>query len=127
VASGLERRRLEHAERDVPQAGHLSHGIAVVPKPQPQYYTAWYQEIYMRTPATIPRLPHLCADQLRRRPARRPADHYRLGRNQHAHRDHEGLVDRLIALGKRFDYFVYPNRDTGSVRASGLLFTCAWR
>ncbi len=23
----------------------------------------------------------------------------------------EGLVDRLIALGKRFDYFVYPNRD----------------
>ena len=25
----------------------------------------------------------------------------------------EGLVDRLIALGKRFDYFVYPNRDHG--------------
>ena len=23
----------------------------------------------------------------------------------------EGLVDRLIALGKRFNYFVYPNRD----------------
>ena len=25
----------------------------------------------------------------------------------------EGLVDRLIAFGKRFNYFVYPNRDYG--------------
>ncbi len=25
----------------------------------------------------------------------------------------EGLVDRLIALGKRFDYMAYPNRDHG--------------
>ena len=25
----------------------------------------------------------------------------------------EGLVDRLIELGKRFDYFAYPNRDHG--------------
>ena len=25
----------------------------------------------------------------------------------------EGLVDRLIELGKRFDYMVYPNRDHG--------------
>ena len=25
----------------------------------------------------------------------------------------EGLVDRLIELGKRFDYMTYPNRDHG--------------
>ena len=25
----------------------------------------------------------------------------------------EGLVDRLIELGKRFDYMAYPNRDHG--------------
>ena len=29
-------------------------GIAVVPKPQPQYYNAEYQEIYMRTPKDNP-------------------------------------------------------------------------
>jgi len=31
----------------------------------------------------------------------------------------EGLVDRLIALGKRFDYFVYPNRDHGLSEGKG--------
>ena len=31
-----------------PDAYHV--GIAVVPKPQPQRYNAWYQEIFMRTP-----------------------------------------------------------------------------
>jgi dipeptidyl-peptidase-4 len=33
----------------------------------------------------------------------------------------EGLVDRLIALGKRFDYFVYPNRDHGLSEGKGSL------
>ena len=29
------------------------------------------------------------------------------------------FVDRLIALGKRFDYFVYPNRDHGLSEGEG--------
>jgi dipeptidyl-peptidase-4 len=36
-------------------------GIAVVPKPQPQYYNAGYQEIYMRTPKDNPEGYRTCA------------------------------------------------------------------
>jgi len=31
----------------------------------------------------------------------------------------EGLVDRLIELGKRFDYMTYPNRDHGLSEGPG--------
>ena len=31
----------------------------------------------------------------------------------------EGLVDRLIELGKQFDYFTYPNRDHGIRKGKG--------
>jgi dipeptidyl-peptidase 4 len=31
----------------------------------------------------------------------------------------EGLIDRLISLGKPFDYFVYPNRDHGIKEGDG--------
>jgi dipeptidyl-peptidase-4 len=31
----------------------------------------------------------------------------------------EGLVDRLIELGKRFDYFAYPHRDHGLHEGKG--------
>ena len=31
----------------------------------------------------------------------------------------EGLVDRLIELGKPFDYFTYPNRDHGIWKGKG--------
>lgn len=31
----------------------------------------------------------------------------------------EGLVDRLIELGKRFDYMAYPNRDHGIREGTG--------
>ena len=31
----------------------------------------------------------------------------------------EGLVDRLIELGKQFDYFVYPDRDHGIRKGPG--------
>ena len=31
----------------------------------------------------------------------------------------EGLVDRLIELGKRFDYMSYPNRDHGLREGKG--------
>ena len=33
----------------------------------------------------------------------------------------KGLVDRLIALGKPFDYMVYPNRDHGLREGDGTL------
>ena len=33
----------------------------------------------------------------------------------------EGLVDRLIELGKPFDYMVYPNRDHGLREGKGTL------
>lgn len=33
----------------------------------------------------------------------------------------EGLVDRLIELGKPFDYMVYPNRDHGLREGNGTL------
>jgi len=32
----------------------------------------------------------------------------------------EGLVDRLIEPGKRFDYFLYPNRDHGLHEGKGI-------
>ena len=34
----------------------------------------------------------------------------------------EGLVDRLIELGKPFDYMVYPNRDHGLREGRGTEF-----
>jgi dipeptidyl-peptidase-4 len=80
-----------------PDAYHV--GIAVVPKPQPQYYNAGYQEIFMRTPQDNPEGYRTCAPITCA----------------------EGLVDRLIALGKRFDYFVYPNRDHGLSEGKGSL------
>ena len=33
----------------------------------------------------------------------------------------EGLVDKLIALGKPFDYMVYPNRDHGLREGDGTM------
>jgi len=89
-------------------------GIAVVPKPQPHLYNAWFQEIYMQTPETNPEGYHRAAPI-----------HYAeglqgklliihgTGENNTHLQIVEGLVDRLIELGKRFDYMAYPNRDHG--------------
>ena len=33
----------------------------------------------------------------------------------------EGLIDRLISLGKKFDYMVYPNRNHGLREGAGTL------
>mgnify|MGYP006274952955 FL=1 len=97
-------------------------GIAVVPKPQPHLYNAWFQEIFMRTRETNP-------DGY----AKAAAIHYAEGlkgkllimtgsgeTNTHI-QIIEGLVDRLIALGKPFDYMVYPNRDHGLREGEGTL------
>lgn len=89
-------------------------GIAVAPKPQPHLYNAWFQEIYMETPETNP-------DDYRRSAPINFAEglkgdllilHGTGETNTHIQIT-EGLVDRLIELGKKFDYMAYPNRDHG--------------
>ncbi len=89
-------------------------GIAVAPKPQPHLYNAWFQEIYMETPETN-------QDGYRRSAPINFAEglkgdllivHGTGETNTHLQIT-EGLVDRLIELGKRFDYMAYPNRDHG--------------
>jgi dipeptidyl-peptidase-4 len=89
-------------------------GIAVAPKPQPHLYNAWFQEIYMETPETNP-------DGYRRSAPMNFAEglqgnlliiHGTGEMNTHIQIT-EGLVDRLIELGKPFDYMAYPNRGHG--------------
>jgi dipeptidyl-peptidase-4 len=89
-------------------------GIAVAPKPQPHLYNAWFQEIYMETPEVNPEGYHQCApinfaeglkgDLLIIHGTGETNTHLQIT---------EGLVDRLIELGKQFDYMAYPNRDHG--------------
>jgi dipeptidyl-peptidase-4 len=89
-------------------------GIAVAPKPQPHLYNAGFQEIYMETRETNP-------DGYRQAAPMSFADglegdlliiHGTGETNTHLQIT-EGLVDRLIELGKPFDYMAYPNRDHG--------------
>ena len=89
-------------------------GIAVAPKPQPHLYNAWFQEIYMQTPEVNPEgyrqsAPINFAEGLK-------GDlliiHGTGETNTHLQIT-EGLVDRLIELGKKFDYMAYPYRDHG--------------
>ncbi|MBM3310588.1 MAG: S9 family peptidase [Candidatus Aminicenantes bacterium] len=87
-------------------------GIAVAPKPQPDLYNAWFQEIFMRTreenpegyakSAPIHFAEGLAGDLLIVHGTGETNTHVQIT---------EGLVDRLIELGKRFDYMSYPNRD----------------
>lgn len=89
-------------------------GIAVVPKPLPHLYNAWFQEIYMRTPEINPEgykqsAPINFAEGLR---GKLLIIHGTGETNTHL-QIVEALVDRLIELGKQFDYMAYPNRDHG--------------
>ena len=95
-------------------------GIAVVPKPQPHLYNAWFQEIYMETLETNPdgyrvSAPINYAEGLE-------GDlliiHGTGETNTHLEIV-EGLVDRLVQLGKTFDYFTYPNRNHGLSEGEG--------
>lgn len=89
-------------------------GIAVAPKPQTHLYNAWFQEIYMQTPETNP-------DGYRQAAPINFAEGLKgdllivhgTGESNTHLQITEGLVDRLIELGKRFDYMAYPNRDHG--------------
>jgi len=95
-------------------------GIAVVPKPQPWLYNAWFQEIYMRTRKVN-------ADGYRRSAPINFAEGLKgklliitgSGETNTHIQIVEGLVDRLIELGKPFDYMVYPNRDHGLREGKG--------
>ena len=103
-----------------PDSYHV--GIAVVPKPQPHLYNAWFQEIYMRTR-------EVNADGYEKAAAINYADGLKgkllimtgSGETNTHIQIIEGLVDRLIALGKPFDYMVYPNRDHGLREGDGTL------
>ena len=95
-------------------------GIAVAPKPQPHLYNAWFQEIYMETREVNP-------DGYRRSAPINFAEglkgdlliiHGTGETNTHLQIT-EGLVDRLIELGKQFDYMAYPNRDHGLSEGRG--------
>jgi dipeptidyl-peptidase-4 len=89
-------------------------GIAVAPKPQPHLYNAWFQEIFMRTreenpdgyakSAPINFAEGLKGDLLIVHGTGETNTHLQIT---------EGLVDRLIELGKTFDYMSYPYRDHG--------------
>lgn len=95
-------------------------GIAVAPKPQPHLYNAWFQEIYMETPETQPEgyqqsAPINFAEGLK---GRLLIVHGTGETNTHIQIT-EGLVDKLIALGKRFDYMAYPHRNHGLSEGKG--------
>ncbi|MEM1070119.1 MAG: DPP IV N-terminal domain-containing protein [Planctomycetota bacterium] len=95
-------------------------GIAVVPKPQPWLYNAWFQEIYMRTR-------EVNADGYKRSAPINFAEGLKgkllimtgSGETNTHIQIIEGLIDRLIELGKPFDYMVYPNRDHGLSEGRG--------
>lgn len=97
-------------------------GIAVVPKPQPHLYNAWFQEIYMRTREVNPdgykkSAPLNFAEGLKGKLLIVTGS----GETNTHIQIIEGLVDRLIELGKQFDYMVYPNRDHGLREGTGTL------
>lgn len=95
-------------------------GIAVAAKPQPHLYNAWFQEMYMRTrevnaegyrqAAAINFAAGLRGDLLIIHGTGEANTHIEIM---------EGLVDRLIELGKPFDYMTYPNRGHGLSRGKG--------
>ena len=103
-----------------PDSYHV--GIAVVPKPQPHLYNAWFQEIYMRTREVNP-------EGYQQAAAINFADGLKgklliitgSGETNTHIQIIEGLVDRLIKLGKPFDYMVYPNRDHSLLEGEGTL------
>lgn len=95
-------------------------GIAVVPKPQPHLYNAWFQEIYMRTREVNPEgyeksAPLNYANGLRGKLLIITGS----GETNTHIQIIEGLVDRLIELGRPFDYMVYPDRNHGLKEGQG--------
>lgn len=97
-------------------------GIAVVPKPQPHLYNAWFQEIYMGTRESNrvgyqKSAPLNFAEGLQGKLLIVTGS----GETNTHIQIIEGLIDRLISLGKKFDYMVYPNRNHGLREGAGTL------
>jgi dipeptidyl-peptidase-4 len=97
-------------------------GIAVVPKPQPHLYNAWFQEIFMRTREDNPEgykqsAPINFAEGLKGKLLIVTGS----GETNTHIQIIEGLIDRLVELGKPFDYMVYPNRNHGLREGPGTL------
>jgi dipeptidyl-peptidase-4 len=101
-----------------PELYHV--GIAVVPKPQPHLYNAWFQEIYMRTREVNPdgyekSAPINYAEGLRGKLLIVTGS----GETNTHIQIIEGLMNRLIELGMPFDSMVYPDRDHGLREGKG--------
>ncbi|MBM3756029.1 MAG: S9 family peptidase [Acidobacteria bacterium] len=95
-------------------------GIAVVPKPQPHLYNAWFQEMFMHTREVNPEgykksAPLHFAEGLKGKLLIMTGS----GETNTHIQIIEGLIDRLVELGKPFDYMVYPNRDHGLREGAG--------
>ena len=92
----------------------------MAPKPRPDLYNAWFQKIFMRTPATNPDGYRTAAaiNYAEGLGGRLPIMHASGETNTHIQIT-EALVDRLVELGKRFDYMTYPNRDHGLSEGPG--------
>jgi dipeptidyl-peptidase-4 len=101
-----------------PESYHV--GIAVVPKPQPHLYNAWFQEIFMRDRIVNPEgYQNAAAINFAEGLKGRLLIITGSGETNTHIQIIEGLVDRLIELGKPFDYWVYPNRDHGLREGQG--------
>jgi len=95
-------------------------GIAVVPKPQPHLYNAWFQEIYMETRETNPEgYEKAAAINYAEGLAGKLLIIHGSGETNTHLQIVEGLVDRLIELGRPFDYIAYPNRNHGISEGKG--------
>jgi dipeptidyl-peptidase-4 len=94
--------------------------VGIVVAAKPHLYNAWFQENYMRTrkvnpegyrqAAAINFAKGLKGDLLIIHGTGETNTHLEII---------EGLVDRLVELGKPFDYMTYPNRDHGIYRGAG--------
>jgi dipeptidyl-peptidase-4 len=90
------------------------------PSLKPHLYNAWFQEIYMETRETNSEVINkhqqfnyaegLKGDLLIVHGTGETNTHLEIV---------EGLVDRLVELGKPFDYMTYPNRDHGIREGKG--------
>ena len=100
--------------------GIYSVGVSVAPVPDQQLYDTIYQERYMGLPKDNP-------DGYRRGSAITFADGLRghlllvhgSGDDNVHYQGTERLVNKLVALGKRFDLMVYPNRSHGISEGAG--------
>ena len=108
---GLERWRVEHAEHDVSRARSVQSGVSVAPVPDQRLYDTIYQERYMGLPQENAAgyqdgSPINFADGLK---GNLLIVHGSGDDNVH-YQGTEALVNRLVELGKPFDFMTYPDR-----------------